>query len=235
MIHSQCVSRCGSHLYRKTFAAEVLGLWGHWNTPKTCPGHPKAGRSDSRSVTRSQYREDAGSAEVNPRLPGLLPFPNLRIVPRIACCRIPPLPLFWQEKATSINNLGGTVSGRNQTCPATNWPKAHSKNSDSEDAMGGGVEKTGGKETSRMTPLPKRGFGPPPLVQYVFHPPQVSALCFCRTKVHTTDQNRSSFGGLQKLSRERVLWYVFLPPCVLHPPPISRPNWFWYPHGLGTL
>ena len=40
-----------------------------------------------------------------------------------------------------------------------------------------------GWKTSRMTPLPKRGFGPP-LVWYVFHPPQVSLLCFSSTKFH---------------------------------------------------
>ena len=40
-----------------------------------------------------------------------------------------------------------------------------------------GVEKRGGWKTSRMTPLPKRGFGPP-LVRYVCRTPQVSVLCF---------------------------------------------------------
>ena len=39
----------------------------------------------------------------------------------------------------------------------------------------------------------------------------------------TTEQTRSSFGGVQKFSGERVLRYAFLPPCVLHPP-ISRPK-----------
>ena len=85
----------------------------------------------------------------------------------------------------------------------------------------GGVEKGGGWKTSRMTPLPKRGFGPP-LVRYVFHPPQVSVLCFPVQK-STTEQTRSCFGGVQKFLGERVLWYVFLPPYVLHPP-ISRPK-----------
>ena len=87
----------------------------------------------------------------------------------------------------------------------------------------GGVEKRGGRKTSRTTPLPKRGFGPP-LVRYVFHPPQVSVLCFPVQK-STTEQTRSSFGGVQKFSGERVLWYVFLPPYVLHPlisPPKKR-------------
>ena len=33
----------------------------------------------------------------------------------------------------------------------------------------------------------------------------------------TTERTRSSFGGVQKLLGECVLWYVFLPPYVLHP------------------
>ena len=83
----------------------------------------------------------------------------------------------------------------------------------------GGWKKRGGWKTSRMTPLPKRGFGPPPpLVQYVFRPPQVSVLCFSCTKKSTTEQTRSSFGGVQDFPGERVLWHVLLPPYVLHPP-----------------
>ena len=84
------------------------------------------------------------------------------------------------------------------------------------------MEKRGGWKTSRMTPLPKRGVIGPPLIRYVFHPPQVSVLCFSCTKF-TTEQTRSSFGGVQNFSGGRVLWYVFLPPYVLHPP-ISRPK-----------
>ena len=34
----------------------------------------------------------------------------------------------------------------------------------------------------------------------------------------TTEQTRSSFGGVQKFSGERVLWYVFLPHTVCTPP-----------------
>ena len=68
---------------------------------------------------------------------------------------------------------------------------------------------------------PKKGFWTP-LVRYVFHPPQVSVLCF-PVQESTTEQTRSSFGGVQKFSGERVLWYVFLPPYVLHPP-MSRPK-----------
>ena len=92
----------------------------------------------------------------------------------------------------------------------------------SEDAMGG-WKKEGGWKTSRMTPLPKRGLGPP-LVWYVFPPPSgVSALFSCTKS--TTEQTRSCFGGIRKFSGERVLWYVFLPPYVLHPT-ISRPKDF---------
>ena len=43
----------------------------------------------------------------------------------------------------------------------------------------GGVEKRGGRKTSRMTPLQKRGFGPPPPRTVCFPPPSgVSALLF---------------------------------------------------------
>ena len=83
----------------------------------------------------------------------------------------------------------------------------------SEDAMGG-VEKRGVENLTNDTP-PKKGFWTPPphTVRSVF-PVQQS----------TTEQTRSSFGGVQKFSGERVLWYVFLPPYVLHPPPLSRPK-----------
>ena len=39
----------------------------------------------------------------------------------------------------------------------------------------------------------------------------------------TTEQTRSSFGGVQQFLGEHVLRYVFLPPYVLHPPK-SRPK-----------
>ena len=106
----------------------------------------------------------------------------------------------------------------------------------------GGGKKRGEKNLTNDTP-PKKGFWTP-LVRYVFHPPQVSVLCFPVQK-STTDQTRSSFGGVQKFSGERVLWYVFLPPYVLHPP-ISPPKgrelsefsssaWRGAPDGVATL
>ena len=81
----------------------------------------------------------------------------------------------------------------------------------------GGVEKRGGWKSSQMTPLPKKGFGPPPSYG------TFSTLLGCQCSVFpvqksTTEQTRSSFGGIQKYSGERVLWYVFLPPYVLHSP-----------------
>ena len=81
----------------------------------------------------------------------------------------------------------------------------------------GGWKKRGVENLTNDTP-PKRGFGPP-LVRYVFHPAQVSVLCFSCTKLHDrADQNLfwrgpKVFGG----ARSRVR---FLPPYVLNPPPL---------------
>ena len=90
----------------------------------------------------------------------------------------------------------------------------------------GGVEKRGGWKTSRMTPLPKRGFGPPSYG--TFSTPLTCQCSVFPVQKSTTEQTRSSFGGVQKFSGERVLWYVFHPPYVLHPP-ISRPKLGLYP------
>ena len=93
----------------------------------------------------------------------------------------------------------------------------------SENAMGG-VEKRGGWKTSRMTPLPKRGFGPPSYGTF-----STPLRCQCSVfpvQKATTEQTRSSFGGVQKFSGECVLWYASPPPpSVLHPP-MSRPKYF---------
>ena len=83
----------------------------------------------------------------------------------------------------------------------------------------GGVEKGGGRKTSRMTPLPKRGFGPPSYG--TFSTPLARQCSVFPVQKSTTEQTRSSFGGVQKFSGERVLWYVLHPPYVFAPPHIT--------------
>ena len=75
-------------------------------------------------------------------------------------------------------------------------------------------------ETSRITPLPKRGFGPPPRTVRLPPPSSVSALFFSCTEIHDRADEKL-FWRVQKFSGERVLWYVFLTPYVLQPP-LSR-------------
>ena len=81
-----------------------------------------------------------------------------------------------------------------------------------------------GWKTSRMTPLPKRGFGPPSYG--TFCAPLRCQFSVFPVQKSTTEQSRRSFGWVQKFPGERVLWYVFLPPYVWHPPyhgPTSTP------------
>ena len=70
-----------------------------------------------------------------------------------------------------------------------------------------------------MTPLPKRGFGPP-LVRYVFHPPQVSVLFFSCTKVHDRADQKLFSRGPKIFGRERSL-VRFPPPIRFAPPHIT--------------
>ena len=67
---------------------------------------------------------------------------------------------------------------------------------------------------------PKTGFWTPPSYGAFFTPLRCPCSVFPVQK-STTEQTRSSFGGVQKFSGERVLWYVFLPPYVLPPPHIT--------------
>ena len=83
----------------------------------------------------------------------------------------------------------------------------------------GGVEKGGGWKTSRMTPLPKRGFGPP-LVWYVFHPPHVSVLCFSCTEIHDRADQKLFCRGQKNFGRARSL-VRFPPPIRFAPPHIT--------------
>ena len=81
------------------------------------------------------------------------------------------------------------------------------------------MEKGGGRKTSRRTPLPKRGFGPP-LVRYVFHPPQASELCFCCTKIHARADQKLFWRGRKIFGRARSL-VRFPPPIRFAPPHIT--------------
>ena len=56
----------------------------------------------------------------------------------------------------------------------------------------GGVEKRGGWKTSRMTPLPKRGLGPPSYS--TFSTPRRRQCSVFPVQKSTTEQTRSSFG-----------------------------------------
>ena len=86
----------------------------------------------------------------------------------------------------------------------------------------GGVEKRGGWKTSRTTPLPKRGFGPT-FVRYVFHPPQVSVLCFSCTKIHDGSDQKLFWRG-SKNFRESAFSDTFSSPHTLCTPPYHGPT-----------
>ena len=81
-----------------------------------------------------------------------------------------------------------------------------------------------------MTPLPKRGFGPP-LVRYVFHPPQVSVLCFSCTKIHDRADQKLFWRGPKIFGRARSL-VRFPPPIRFAPPHIMAQNPLKIPSSL---
>ena len=83
----------------------------------------------------------------------------------------------------------------------------------------GGGKKRGVENLTNDTP-PTTGFWTPP--RTVRFPPPLRCQCSVfPVQKSTPEQTRSSFGGVQKFSGERVLWYVFLPPYVVHPPHIT--------------
>ena len=119
--------------------------------------------------------------------------------------------------------VGGFYKGKEYHCAKETNANAHFRGcfgiSQSEEAMGGG-KKRGVENLTNDTP-PKKGFWTPP--RTVRFPPPSFASALFPVQKSATEQTRSSFGRVQEFSGERVLWYVFLPPYVLHPP-ISRPN-----------
>ena len=74
----------------------------------------------------------------------------------------------------------------------------------------GGGKKRGVENLTNDTP-PKKGFWTP-LVRYVFHPPQVSVLCFSCTKFHDRADQKLFWRGPKIFGRARSL--------VRFPPPI---------------
>ena len=93
-----------------------------------------------------------------------------------------------------------------------------------------GVEKRGGEGNLTNDTPPKRGFGPPSHGTFS-NPPQVSVLCFACTK-STTEQTRSSFGGVQKsFGRARSL-VRFPPPIRFATHPYHGPSFSVFSVGL---
>ena len=70
---------------------------------------------------------------------------------------------------------------------------------------------------------PKRGFGTP-LVRYVFHPPQVSVLCFSCTKIRDRADQKLFWRGPKIFGRVRSLVRFSSPHTFCTLPPISRPG-----------
>ena len=87
----------------------------------------------------------------------------------------------------------------------------------------GGVEKGGGRKTSRMTPLPKRGFWTPPPVRYVFHPPRVSLLCFSGRKNPRLSRPEVLLEG-SRIFREGAFTGTFSSPHTFCTPPYQGPS-----------
>ena len=82
---------------------------------------------------------------------------------------------------------------------------------------GGGKER-GVENLTNDTP-PKKGFWTP-LVRYVFHPPQVSVLCFSCTKIYDRVDQKLFWRGPKIFGRARSL-VRFPPPIRFAPPHIT--------------
>ena len=86
---------------------------------------------------------------------------------------------------------------------------------ESEDAMGGG-KKRGVENLTNDTPSQKGVLDPPSYGSF-----STPLRCQCSVfpvQKSTTEQTKSSFGGVQKFSGERVLWYVSSPHTFCTPP-----------------
>ena len=91
----------------------------------------------------------------------------------------------------------------------------------------GGEKKRGVENLTNDSP-PKKGFWTP-LVRYVFHPPQVSVLCFSCTKSHDRADQKLFWRGPKIFGRVRSL--VRFPPPIRFAPPhvtaqtVDGPKW----------
>ena len=80
--------------------------------------------------------------------------------------------------------------------------------------MGGGLEKRGGRKTSRMTPSQKGGLDPPP---------RTVLVCFSCTEIHDKAEQKLFWRGPKIFGRARCLVRV-PPPIRFSPPPYHGPN-----------
>ena len=80
------------------------------------------------------------------------------------------------------------------------------------------MEKGGGWKTSRNDTPSQKGVLDPPSYGTFSTPLRCQCSVFPVQK-STTEQTRSSFGGVQNFSGERVLWYVSPPPPIRFAPP----------------
>ena len=103
---------------------------------------------------------------------------------------------------------------------ALRWAKSRDPNRESlRGRHWGGGKKRGVENLTNDTP-PKKGFWTPPRTVRFPPPSGVSALFFLY-KNPRQSRPKALLEGSKIFSGERVLWYVFLPPYVLHPPHIT--------------
>ena len=116
--------------------------------------------------------------------------------------------LFSNFKAACLRYLGACLRGRTTK-------HASQKGSGNQRTPWGGGKKRGVENLTNDTP-PQRGFEPP-LVRYVFHPPQVSVLCFACTIIHDRANQKLFWRGPKIFGRARSL--VRFPPPIRFAPP----------------
>ena len=87
----------------------------------------------------------------------------------------------------------------------------------------GGVEKRGRRTTSRMTPIPKRGFGPPSYGTFST-PLRCQCSVFSCTKIHDRAEQKLCRGFLSKKFRESAFSGTLSAPHTFCTPPYHGPT-----------